>query len=184
MTPLSDKDGLSLLGKLDRYWTSRSPSQPRLLPNERLICISPEHWIKYALPSVFYFFLTAFSVALLWFASVGASSLFGFSMLFGAGLILLVCTHHWFFWFLLAESQACIIVTDKRVVHIRQGLLWYEEMIDVAFERMKTVESHKVTFLQSLLNYGTLQFGPIVKIQYVPHPGTLTRKIEQAMGLM
>ena len=38
--------------------------------------------------------------------------------------------------------------------------------------------------LQSVLNYGTLEFEGKAKITRVPHPGTLAREIEQAMGMI
>lgn len=177
-------DGLSLLGKLDRYWTTRSMTKPNVLQNEQLICISPEHWIKYVLPFMLYLALTAIAIFFLAFAILTTSSVPGFFVFFLLGFLTLICTHHWLFWFLLAESQTCIIVTNKRVIHIRQGLVWSEEIVDVAFEKMKTVEAHKTTLLQSLLNYGTLQFESSVTIKRVPHPGTLARQIEQAMGLI
>jgi hypothetical protein len=175
--------GLSLLSALDRYWVKRSSSQPKAIADERLICISPEHWIKYVFPSVLYAFLLTAALALLVSAVVTASTPFAFTAFFISGLSVLLTAHHWFFWYLLAESQTVIIVTNKRVIYLRDGLLWYEDMIDIAYEKMKTVETHKGSLLQSLFNYGTLQFEP-VKIRRVPHPGTLTRQIEQAMGLM
>jgi hypothetical protein len=91
---------------------------------------------------------------------------------------------HWYFWFLLAQSETHIIITSKRVLYIKSGLLWGEEMLEVAFDKMKTVEAHKTTFLQSILNYGTLQFEPMVKITCVPHPGTQAKLIEQSMGMV
>ena len=184
MTEHSHTNGLSHLSKLDQYWIRRSV-KPAVLPNERLLSISSEHWIKYVFPSILYILLSGLCLLPLYLAMVtpaAAPALFQFLVLIG--LLLLFCVHHWFFWFLLAESQACIIVTSKRVVYLHSGLLWNEEMIEVAYEKMKTVEAHKKTLLQSILNFGTLQFEPIVKIHRVPHPGTLARQIEQTMGMI
>lgn len=184
MKSKSNNDGLSLLGKLDQYWTTRSTAKPKILLDEQLISISLEHWIKYVFPCILYLLLTGAAIFLLSVAIFTVSSILGFSAFFLLGLFVLVCTHHWFFWFLLAESKACIIVTNKRVVHIRHRLLWHEQIIDVAFDKMKTVEAHKTTLLQSLLNYGTLRFESAAAIKYVPHPANLARQIEQAMGLI
>jgi hypothetical protein len=184
MTTESDNNGLSFLEKLDRYWASRSTPKPKFVTNEKLICISPEHWIKYVLPFMLYILLTGAALFFFFLATLNTENLLSFFTFFLVGCAVLICVHHWFYWFLLAESQACIIVTNKRVIHIRQGLLWHEQIMDIAFEKMKTVEAHKKTLLQSFLNYGTLQFEPTVKIHRTPRPGTLVREIEQAMGLI
>lgn len=180
----TNNDHRAYLSGLEKYWVKTQ--KPKLLgfSNERLICVSREHWIKYVFPTflwlslsgvaIFFFYLSAFTDR--YPAEVSIPMLlisFGFFW----------CVHHWFFWFLLAESESRIIITSKRVLHIRSGLLWDEETIEIAFEKMKTVEMHKTTFLQSILNYGTLQFEPF-KIQRVPHPGTMARLIQQSMGMI
>ncbi len=177
-------DGTSFLSRLDRYWVRRPPAQVPVLSNEHLICVSPEHWIKYVFPSIIYMALVLVSLLAIWFSSLvaetaGRTSLFVFLF----ALVLLFFTHHWFYWYLLAESQAHIIVTSKRVIRIHENLLWREDMVDVSFEKMKTVEAHKLNLLQAVLNYGTLEFEAKAKITRVPHPGTLAMKIEQAMGM-
>ncbi len=177
-------NGTFFLSKLDQYWVKRA-IKPVVMPNERLLSVSHEHWIKYVFPSFLYVALTGTSLLLLYFAALFAPSVLGVALfLFILGVTLLFVTHHWFFWFLLAESQAHIIITNKRVIHIHESLLWREEMVEVSFEKMKTVEAHKRNIFQSVLNYGTLQFEPMVKIRLVSHPGALARQIEQAMGMI
>lgn len=172
------------LSVLDRYWVTREPIRPSVMPNEHLLLISDEHWIKYVFPLIVYAILTAAGLALsvgFFFAALdGQVSMLAFSI----GLLLLTCTHHWFFWFLLAESQVDIIVTSKRVVYAHAGLLWDEDIVEVAFEKMKTVEAHKKSLLQSVLNYGTLNFEKKAQIARVPHPGTVARIIQQAIGMI
>ena len=184
MTKESKDTGLSLLSRLDQYWVRRSMVKPAVLPNECILAVSPEHWIKYAFPSVLSVLLVAIGLFLFYLWALSPSNTFGSHLLFVSALILLSCVYHWFFWLLLAESQTCIIVTNRRVVYIRQGLLWNERMIEVSYEKMKTVEAHKKTLLQSIFNYGTLQFESKAKIHCVPHPGTLVRTIVQAMGMV
>ncbi len=185
MNQQSPSGELSFLSKLDQYWIKRPVGKPAIMHKEDLIFISKEHWIKYVFPCFLYGVLMGGGVLLLSVAAAGTPASFGVSgFLFVLALLLLIITQHWFFWFLLAESQAHIIVTNKRVVHIRESLLWREEMLEITFEKMKTVESHKKNILQYVLNYGTLQFESATKIRHVPHPGTLAREIEQAMGMI
>lgn len=155
-----------------------------MMPKERLLFISSQHWVKYLFPSFLYVLLTAAGFSLLFgdiFFPVNA----GVSMtLFFAGLVLLLCVHHWFFWFLLAESYADLIVTDQRVIYMHTGLLWDEDTVEVSFGKVKSVESHKKNLLQSVLNYGSLDFERKIQIDRVPHPGTLAKAIQQAMGMI
>ena len=151
MAQESATDGTSFLSKLDQYWIKRGVAKPALLPNERLIAVSHEHWIKYVFPSVLYVLLVGAGILLFNVAALTTSSSLGASLfLFLVGLTLVFVTHHWFFWFLLAESQAHIILTSKRVVWIHESLLWREEMVEVSFEKMKTVEAHKAHIMNKL----------------------------------
>lgn len=185
MNQQSPSEGLSFLSRLDHYWIKRPVAKPAILNKESLIFISSEHWIKYVFPTFLYSVLMGSSMFLFYVATLSAPTASGFSLfLFIVSLFLLFITQHWFFWLLLAESQAHIIMTNKRVIYIHESLLWREEMVEISFEKMKTVESHKTNLLQSVLNYGTLQFESLMKIKRVPHPGTLARQIEQAMGLI
>lgn len=178
-------NGSAILSKLNQYWVKRPVEKPAIMPNEQLLSVSREHWIKYVFPSFLYIALGGTSILLFYFSALSASSVMGLSHgVFILALVLLFVTHHWFFWFLLAESQAHIIVTNKRVVWIHESLLRKEEMIEVSFEKMKTVEAHKKNILQIVLNYGMLDFEGKAKIFRVPHPGTLAMRIEQAMGMI
>ncbi len=181
---ITDGSPASDLSALDRYWVKREPIRPSVMPNERLLLISDEHWIKYVFPLVVYGILTAAGLALSSGFFVAAQNEQISMLAFSIGLLLLTCTHHWFFWFLLAESQVDIVVTSKRVVYAHAGLLWDEDIVEVAFEKMKTVEAHKKTLLQSVLNYGTLNFEKKAQILRVPHPGTVARVIQQAIGMI
>lgn len=177
--------GKAFLSKLVQYWVKNSAKKPSAASNERLICITSDHWIVYVFPSFLYVMLTAVSVFIFYLSA--STSVFPSEIAMPMLLMSLAClwvVHHWFFWFLLAESETRIIVTSKRFLYISTGLLWGEETIEVAFEKMRTVEAHKTTLLQSVLNYGTLQFEMNVKIKRVPHPGTIARLIEQSMGMI
>lgn len=182
--PDIERDDRTFLQGLEKYWVKAQGQKFLGTSNERLIRISGEHWIKYVFPTFLWIALSSVSIFFFYFsaftnrypAEVSLPMLlisFGFFW----------CVHHWYFWLLLAESESRIIITSKRVLHIRTGLLWDEETVEIAFDKMKTVEVHKTTLLQSILNYGTLQFEPF-KIKRVPHPGTTLRLIQQSMGMI
>ena len=100
-------------------------------------------------------------------------------------VLLMLVAHHWFFVMVLSEVADCIIVTDKRLIQLKIRLLQHDAMVEVSFEKMKMVEASKVGLLQNILNYGTLHFeGAKAAIKLVPHPNSVARDIEQAMGRM
>ena len=177
-------NGTSIFSKLEGYWTKRPAEKPIIKNNETLIAVYHEHWIKYVFPVFLYVILMTAGFILLYGAVLSVTSIAVFYTLLIIAIILLFGTHHWFFWYLLAESQAHIIITNRRVVYVHENILLEEQMLEVTFEKMKTVEAHKENFLQSVLNYGTLQFESSTKIKRVPHPGTIARQIEQAMGMI
>lgn len=151
---------------------------------ERLITIRSQHWIKYVLPAFVYIVLIAMSILLFVLAGRTAHHSMWLSHLaFVAALILFLGTHHWFFLVLLSESSAHIIVTSHRVIMMQERILLHEEMTEYAFDKMKTVSSHKNGLLQTILRYGSLRFESGPDVRYVPHPNRVARDIEQAMGL-
>lgn len=152
---------------------------------EHVVWVSSEHWIKYLKPTIIYILLFAISVMLFFLAGYSAyHQMFLSHGLFLAAILLFLLVHHWFFWVLLGETEAHIIVTNKRVIHLHQRLFLEDEMIEIAFEKMKTVEAHKNGFLESVLRYGTLQFESGAVIHLVPHPNEVAKKIQQTMGLL
>lgn len=151
---------------------------------EKLIRIVSEHWIKYVFP--IFIATTLLSISLLLFVLAGLTAhhyMWLSHASFVAALLLFLVTHHWFFLILLGESATHIIVTNHRVMRIRERVLFSEERLEVSFDRMKTVEAKKHGVLQTILRYGNLQFeGEDTIIPLVPHPNSIARDIEQAMG--
>ena len=151
---------------------------------EHLIRIKSQHWIKYIFPAFVYLVLTVVSVLLFVLSGITVHHSMWLSHLaFVAALLLFLGTHHWFFLLLLSESSAHIIVTNHRVIMIRDRMLLDEEMNEYAFDKMKTVAAHKDGFWQTILRYGSLQFESGPDVRYVPHPNSVARDIEQAMGM-
>lgn len=150
---------------------------------ETLIRRSGEHWVKYVVPVTVYLLLSAVAAGLLLLAGVSAYHQAGVSYVtFLAGVILALGTHHWFFVFLLGESMTQIFVTNHRLIRMHESLFRQEELMEVSFEKMKTVEAHKQGLMQTLLRYGTLKFESGARIRLVPHPNSFAKDIEQAMG--
>lgn len=157
---------------------------PHTPSGERLIRIRSQHWVKYVFPAFVYTILITVSVLLFVLAGITAHhSMWLSHASFIAALLLSLGTHHWFFLLLLSESSAHIIVTNHRVIMMRDRMLLDEEMNEYAFDKMKTVAARKDGFLQTILRYGSLQFESGPDVRYVPHPNSVARDIEQAMGM-
>lgn len=157
---------------------------PRLNDGEKLIRTAREHWIKYVFPVFIYIMLLGTSTLLFFLAGLTAHHVMWLSHIaFLMALGLFFITHHWFFVMLLSESMTHIIVTNHRLVRLRERLFFQEEMLEVSFEKMKSVSARKNGLLQTILRYGTLSFEGGTKIPLVPHPNSIAKDIEQAMGL-
>jgi hypothetical protein len=150
---------------------------------EKLIRISPEHWIKYVFPAFVYLVLMVACISIFLFAGwvTYHQPQLSYVIYLGAFLLFFV-VHHWFFIWLLGETMTHIVVTNQRVVHMHESLFTSEKMSEYAFEKMKTVGSYKKGFLQTLFRYGSIRFESGNDIKLVPHPGSIVKEIEQAMG--
>ena len=152
-------------------------------PVEHVLRISGEHWVRYVLPVFVYILLMAISILL--FLLAGATmfhSVWISHISFVTALLLMLGAHHAFFGFLLSEATEHIVVTDKRIIHMNTRLFLEDEMFEVSYDKMKTVEGRKDGFLQNVLRYGSLRFESGARVNYVPHPGLFVKDIEQAMG--
>lgn len=151
---------------------------------EQVIRVVSEHWIKYVFPSFVYIVLAGVSILLFSLAGLTAHHSMWLSHLaFVSALMLFFFAHHWFFTKLLGESLAHIVVTNRRVVWIHETIFSREHMAEYAFDKMKTVAANKKGILQNVLRYGSIKFESGPDILFVPHPNSLARDIEQAMGL-
>ncbi|OGJ56952.1 hypothetical protein A3H22_04455 [Candidatus Peribacteria bacterium RIFCSPLOWO2_12_FULL_55_15] len=151
---------------------------------EKLIRIVNQHWIKYVIPVFIYVVLL--SVCLLLFILAGMTthhSMWISHLSFVVALICFLVTHHWFFLTLVCESATHVVVTNHRVVWMHDLLFVDEQMMEYAFDKMNTVEARKHGVLQTILRYGTLQFESGTDVPLVPHPNSVIKDIEQAMGL-
>lgn len=156
------------------------------LKTERLLHVIEEHWMVFVAPTA-----VCVSIAIL---SLFFYILAGYTVThdgFWVSLLLLgfVCglvSIHGFFFLLMSEYVSKIIVTNRRVVSFDDVLLFKEDMLEIPFQSMKSVEARKHGLLQYFLNYGSVVFegGSKGKIDYVPHPNSAARDIMQAIGMM
>ena len=152
--------------------------------SERLVRVINEHWVIYVVPVVVSFILFVISFGLFFLAQSTAYHIeWLWALSFALGTVFLLVALHGLFLFLLNESLSQIVVTNIRVIRFHDSMPFTEKMLEVTFDKMKTVEAKKHGILQTLLNYGSLDFekGKAV-IDYVPHPNSVVRDIEQAMG--
>ncbi len=161
------------------YFFSSTPGN-----DEKLVRIVRQHWIKYVFLIFVYLVLLSLSVGMFVAAGVTAYHTQWVSfVLFTAALVLFLFAHHWFFVTLLCEMAVHIAITNHRVVWVRDKLFLDEHMTEYAFTIMETVEARKHGLLQTILRYGTLQFETGPDITLVPHPISVAKDIEQAMGM-
>lgn len=160
------------------YFFASSPN------GEKIIRVVHQHWIKYIFLFFVYSVLLLVSGALFFVAGLTAyhSAWIPYASFF-AGLSLFLFAHHWFFVTLLCELSVHIIITNQRVIWIRDKLFLEEKMTEYAFTIMETVEAQKHGLLQTVLRYGTLKFETGPDITLVPHPIHVAKDIEQAMGM-
>ncbi len=151
---------------------------------EKVIRIIGEHWIKYVLPVFIYIMLTGVSVLLFLLAGLTSHHSMWLSHgSFVAAFLLFLFAHHWFFTKLLGESMTHIVITNRRVITLRESYFSREQMVEYAFDKMKTVEACKHGILQTILRYGSLKFESGADVTLVPHPNSVAKDIQQAMGM-
>lgn len=154
--------------------------------NEQLRLVIDDHWIVTILPILFTLLLTGAGLLLLALAGwAEAQSMWLWPWFFLLGSTLLLIAVHWFFFFMIGRQLSRVLITDRRIIQFDDVLIFREDLLEISFERMKSVEARKHGVLQYALNYGSLLFegGGKGRIDYVPHPGTAAREIVQAMGM-
>lgn len=150
---------------------------------EHVVKVTDEHWIKLVVPILISLFL--FGIALLLFLLAGITAhhyMWLSHTSFFAGLLLFLITLHWFFMMLLSESLDKIIITNQRLLRVQYRLIFHEDILEISFEKMKTVDARKEGLLQNLLHYGTLYFETkLAAVPLVPHPNRIAKIIQEAM---
>ncbi len=150
---------------------------------EHVVKVTDEHWVKYVAPVLISMFLFAIAFLLFLLAGITAHHYEWLSATtYIAALLLFLVTHHWFFMVLLSESLDKIIITNRRLMRVQYRLIFHEDILEVSFEKMKTVDARKHGFLQNLLHYGTLYFETkLAAVPLVPHPNRVAKIIQDAM---
>ncbi len=150
---------------------------------EHVVKVTDEHWVKYIVPVLISLCLFAIAVLLFVLAGITARhSLWLSHTAYVTALLLLVVTHHWFFMVLLSESLDKIIITNRRLMRVQYRMIFHEDILEVSFDKMKTVDAQKHGFFPNLLHYGTLYFETkLAAVALVPHPNRIAKIIQEAM---
>lgn len=150
---------------------------------EKLVYVTDEHWIKYITPIAVTVFLLPISILLFFLAGITAHHYMWLSHItFLIALMLFLSTMHWFFMMLLSEALDRIIITNRRLIRMRYKMIFDEDILEISFEKMKTVDVKKHGLMQNLLHYGTLYFETkLASIPMVPHPNRVAKIIQEAM---
>lgn len=154
--------------------------------SEQIVKILSTHWVKYARPLSMYIILTGACFLLFMLAGELAEgtpiALHG--VLFTA-MIMLYLVNHWFFHKLLSEAMEDIIITNQRVIWLKESLFIQDDMRQIPLNRIRGVEAHKRGIRQTVLHYGTIWFDTggtgsqdiNATIEFVPHPNDIARLI-------
>lgn len=150
---------------------------------ERLVAVAHGHWIRFVGPCLLASALLGISALLYVLAGISAHHYMWLShVTLLAGMLIFTFTVHWFFMFLLGNALDCILITNKRLLWMQYSPLFREDILEISFEKMKTVDVRKVGLLQNLLRYGTLYFETkLASVPYVAHPNNVAKIIQETM---
>ena len=154
--------------------------------DERIILAISTHWIKYIWPAILYTLLIIASVFLFYLAGLSAHhNMWVSHSSFVMALIVLLVSHHWFFNRLLSEHMVDIVVTNKRVIYLRDCLLFCDDMHEIPMESIHAVEANVHGLMQNLFHYGSIWFDTGGSRSYdeeqsiplVPHPHRVSQEV-------
>lgn len=150
---------------------------------EHVVYLTDEHWVKLIVPVLVSVFLFAISFLLFILAGITAHHSMWLSHgTYVIALLLFLATMHWFFMMILSENLECIVITNRRLMRFRYKMIFDEDILEVSFEKMKTVDVSKHGLIQNLFHYGTLYFETkLASIPLVPHPNHVAKIIQDAM---
>lgn len=154
------------------------------ISGEQLRHVSYEHWIRFVGTALLACLLLGISILLYTLAGIAAHhSMWLSHAAFVAGMMLFAFTLHWLFIVLLGDAIDCILITNKRLIRLQYRPLFHEDILEISFEKMKTVDARKTGILQNVLRYGTLYFeSKLASVPYVSHPNNVAHVIQEAMN--
>jgi hypothetical protein len=151
-----------------------------IINGEERVLLIRTHWMQYVMPMLLmllswllYFLCTAVSIALMqWNGTAAIAALIG-------GHALLLLFHHAAFYQIFSASTTRFLVTNKRILGLRQRLWLSDDTLDIPLWKIRSMEVFKKGFLQHVLDYGTIELnrGAFPSIGLVPHPNILHHRI-------
>lgn len=153
---------------------------PSTINGESPVLLIRTHWMQYVMPLLLvllswllYFLCTAVSLALMqWNGTAAVIALI-------SGHALLLLFHHAAFYQIFSISTTRFLVTNKRILGLKQRLWFSDDTLDIPLWKIRSMEISKKGFLQHVLNYGSIELnrGAFPSISLVPHPNTLHHRI-------
>ena len=153
---------------------------PSTINGESPVLLIRTHWMQYVMPLLLvllswllYFLCTAVSLALMqWNGTAAVIALI-------SGHALLLLFHHAAFYQIFSISTTRFLVTNKRILGLKQRLWFSDDTLDIPLWKIRSMEISKKGFLQHVLDYGSIELnrGAFPSIGLVPHPNTLHHRI-------
>lgn len=150
------------------------------ITGEAPVLLIRTHWMQYVMPLLLmllswllYFLCTAVSLALMqWNGTAAVIALVG-------GHALLLLFHHAAFYQIFSASTTRFLVTNKRILGLKQRLWFSDDTLDIPLWKIRSMEIFKKGFLQHVLDYGSIELnrGAFPSIGLVPHPNILHHRI-------
>lgn len=138
------------------------------------------HWMQYVMPLLLmllswllYFLCTAVSLALMQWNGTAAV----IALIVGHALLLLF--HHAAFYQIFSTSATRFLVTNKRILGLKQRLWFSDDTLDIPLWKIRSMEISKKGFLHHILDYGSIELnrGAFPSIGLIPHPNILHHRI-------
>lgn len=161
-----------------------APSPVESIPDEKLVFVRRQHWLRYAPSVVICVLLLSIGLLLLSFSSFGTPDLTAVAqVIFFLGFIIVLCAFHGLFHTLLSAYSTVVICTTKRVIHFKQRLFFLDDREEIHLSRIHTVEARQRGILQSIFHCGSIWFDALEHISYISHPHRTVKEIARVLGM-
>ncbi len=157
---------------------------PTQVPDEKVFLLIRRHWIFFAITLLFVIFLLTPIIVMIIYWTLNPDLFVGplgnFLIVFSG--IYLLSTWGLVLYGFVNYYLDLYIVTDKRIVDIKQKKFFSREIAELHLHQIQDVEAKVDGFLQTILHFGDIYIQTAGErenfvFQDVPHPYTLEKKI-------
>jgi len=155
-------------------------SKKSCIEGEHPVLFINEHWVKYAKPILMALISWILYVICLSLGIVTSEISHVLSMfIIVSGHLLLLTFHHASFIGFINVSTQQVLITNRRILSIRQKLWISDNITDIPLWRISSVQVQKKGFLQQVLDYGSLILnrGELPNVERVPNPHAVHTKL-------